>query len=118
MAVFDSDIQGEANQQICKDVFARAVPEMKRTPKHLRISPRLKVEIRTEEEEPLLLLADYLAGYHYSRVAYEAQKDSDWTSLVEAVRPILSKVPINCHHVSEEDFQEEYFLPANVFDDL
>jgi hypothetical protein len=117
-AVFDSDIQGQANQQVCKDVFARAVPEMKRTPKHLRISPRLKVEIKTEQEEPLLFLADYLAGYHYSRMAYQTQKESDWTSLLKAVEPLVSKVPITCHHVSEEDFRQDYFLPADVFDGL
>ena len=73
-AVFDSDIQGHANQQVCKDVFDRAMPEIKRTPRHLRISPPIRAEIKTEQEEPLLLLADYLAGYHYSRVGLSYSK--------------------------------------------
>lgn len=116
--VVDSDIQGEDNLQVCTDIFERADPEIHRRPEQIRISPRYKIEIKTEQDEPLLLLADYLAGYHYSRVAYQTQKDPFWTSRLEGINSLVSKVPINCHHVTEEDFREEYFLPADVFDDL
>ena len=65
-AVFDSDIQGEIIQRVWKNVFPKLEREMKQTRERLRISPKIKLEIKTEQEEPLLLLADYLAGYYYS----------------------------------------------------
>lgn len=118
-AVFDSDIHGEANQAICKEIFDKALPETKRTPKHFRISPRVKAEIMTEQEEPLLILPDYLAGYHYSRVAYQTQTEPAWTHLLAAVKPMVDRIPSNRNRVSEEPFREaEYFVPPHVFDDM
>lgn len=117
-AVFDSDIHGEINQHVFKDVFARADPELKRTHAHLRISPRIKAEIKTEQEEPLLLLADYLAGYHYSRAAYQAQQEKNWMDIMTAVRPMVEKMPAGCQRVMEIRFREKYFIGPNTFDDL
>jgi hypothetical protein len=118
-AVFDSDIHGQTNQAICKEIFDKASPEIKRTPKHFRISPKVRAEIMTEQEEPLLILPDYLAGYHYSRVAYQTQTEPAWMNLLAAVKPMLERVPGNCHRVNEEAFREaEYFLPPHVFDDM
>lgn len=112
--VFDSDIQGETNQRVCKNVLAGVEARMIGTRKHLRISPNIKAEIKTEEEEPLLLLADYLAGYHYSRVAYAAQQENDWMDLLTAVRPMVSKLPTGCHRVTEEPFRETYLLTTDT----
>lgn len=117
-AVFDSDIQGETNQRVCKIVFAQVEQEMKQTRKQLRISPNIKSEIKTEQEEPLLLLADYLAGYHYSRLAYKSQQENDWIKLLTAVRPMVNKLPTHCHRVTEEQFGEEYLLTPQSFDGI
>jgi hypothetical protein len=118
-AVFDSDIHGYANQEICKEIFQGAGPEMMRKQSSWRIRPQLKVEIKTEEEEPLLLLADHTAGYHYSRLAYGTQPDhSHWKALLTTVTPLINKIPSLCLNVSEETFRESYFLPSDVFDDM
>jgi len=117
-AVFDSDIHGEANQQVFKAVFDRVDPELKRTHAHFRICPRIKAEIKTEQEEPLLLLADYLAGYHYSRVAYKAQQQNDWMDLLTAVRRMVEKIPVGCQRLKEIQFREKYFIGPKTFDDL
>ena len=64
-AVFDSDIQGHTNQEICKEIFNGSVAEIMQKRSSWRIRPQFNVEIKTEDEEPLLFLADYTAGYHY-----------------------------------------------------
>ncbi len=115
-AVFDSDIHGETNQRVCKKVFSEVEHEMKQTREHLRINPNIKAEIKTEQEEPLLLLPDYLAGYHYSRVAYDGQQENDWASLVTAVKPMVDRLPSDCHRVKEEPFTEKYLLDPRTFD--
>jgi len=79
----------------------------------LKISPIFEVEIKTEQEEPLLLLPDYLAGYHYSRAAYgSTQQEDTWTDLLASVIPMIAKLPKDCNWVTEERFSEKY-LPIS-----
>ena len=108
--VFDSDIQGQTNQDVCKDVFAQIQGSLPQTEKHLRIRPEFKVTIKTEEEEPLLFLPDHLAGYYYSRKAYDAQEQEGWGSLLAAVEPLIVGLPPNCYHIAESSFRDEYPL--------
>jgi len=114
--VFDSDIHGEANQRVCKNVFAQIEGSLTQTQKYLRLRPKIKVDIKTEQEDPLLLLADHLAGYHYSRRAYDSQKEGEWQDLLEAVEPLVGKLPPNCYQITEEPFRERYLLSSATFD--
>ena len=68
--VFDSDIQGETNQAIAKNVI-EGVSELPMTETATRLRVTFKTMIQTEQEEPLLLLADHLAGFHYSKKCME-----------------------------------------------
>ena len=50
--VFDSDIQGEANQKVCQNVFEGLEGDLPRTVQATRVEPHFKVSITTEQEEP------------------------------------------------------------------
>lgn len=117
-AVFDSDIQGASNRQICKDVFANAVTQIKEIPRRLRIMPNIKPEIMTEQEEPLLILADYLAGYHYSRLAYDKEKEKNWVAVLSATTPMVKRLPLDCQYILDEPFREKYSIPSHAFDQI
>jgi hypothetical protein len=114
-AVFDSDIQGQA----CRDMFENvmgAQKELPRTEKETGIRTEFKISIKTEEEEPLLLLPDYLAGLYYSKRVYGTTLENERSDLLKAVEPVVSKWPSTCLRMREGDFNEEYLLEPNVFD--
>lgn len=113
--VFDSDIQGQTNQEIFRTVI-EGVDELPRAEEETGIRTLFKVSIKTEQEEPLLLLADHLAGYYYSRKVYGGGLDNDRREMLHAVEPIVEKWPSYCHRVMEGPFKEEYWLKPDVFD--
>lgn len=65
--ICDTDIQGQENREVFEDNWKHWCKATKLTP-HLEIKPYLDcVEFKTEQEDNLLLVPDYLAGYiHYS----------------------------------------------------
>lgn len=64
--VCDTDIQGQENRQVFEDNWKHWCRVTKLTPR-LEIKPHIEVEFKTEQEEPLLMLPDYIAGYiHYN----------------------------------------------------
>ena len=75
--VFDSDIQGETNQEIFKNVM-KGVDELPGAEKATGIRTTLSPSICTEQDEPLLLLADHVAGFYYSQRVYDLPLIS-WT---------------------------------------
>ena len=114
--VFDSDIQGQTNQRIFQNVFEGLEGELPQTVQATRIQPYFKVSINTEQEEPLLLLPDHIAGYFYSRSAYGITGENERGNLLAAVEPLIEQFPKYCYKIMEEKFQEEYLLPSTTFD--
>jgi len=114
--VLDSDIQGQANQETCQKVFEGLGGDLPQTVQATRIQAFFKVSIQNEQEEPLLLLPDHIAGYFYSRIAYGLAGENVRESLLSAVEPIYKQVPNSCHMIVEEKFREEYLLPSTTFD--
>lgn len=60
--VVDSDIQGQANQEVFRLGWAMLEREHPLLKQHGLTISFSSVDIATEEEEPLLVLADHLAG--------------------------------------------------------
>ena len=114
-AVFDSDIQGQANQDMFKTVI-QSLNELPKTEQATGIRSEFKVSIKTEQEEPLLLLPDHLAGYYYSQRVYGETTDNDRRNILHAVEPAIAKWPPTCYRLLEGPFKEEYLLDRNVFD--
>ena len=114
--VHDSDIQGEANQQVFRDVLNGIQGNLPQTIQATRIKPLFDALIKTEEEEPLLMLPDYIAGYLYSRKAYGLTVGNDKTNLLTAVEALYEQIPKGCYHQREEQFREKYLLPPSTFD--
>lgn len=114
-AVCDSDVHGELNQKIFKDVL-EASNELPKTESETGIRTAFNVVLKTEEEEPLLYLPDHLAGFHYSRTAYEGEGKNDRGSTLDAVVALISKWPPPCLRLREEPFEDEYLLEKSVFD--
>jgi hypothetical protein len=115
--VFDSDIEGQKNQEIFRTVL-EGVDELPRVEEETGIRTLFKVSIKTEEEEPLLLLADHLAGYYYSRKVYGVGLDNDRRETLQVVEPIVEKWPSYCYRVIEGPFEEKYCLKPDVFDNV
>lgn len=115
-AIHDSDIQGPANQQVFRNVLEGVRGNLPQTIEATRIKPFFEALIKTEQEEPLLLLPDYIAGYHYSRKAYGIEDLNEKGSLLMAVEPLIKQIPEICYKVTEEQFREEYLLPPTTFD--
>ena len=107
-----------ATVKYAKDVFANAVTQIKEIPRRLRIMPNIKPEIMTEQEEPLLILADYLAGYHYSRLAYDKEKEKNWVAVLSATTPMVRRLPLDCQYILDEPFREKYSIPSHAFDQI
>ena len=114
--VHDSDIQGQANQQVFRDVLNGIQGDLPRSTEATRIKPLFEALIKTEQAEPLLLLADHIAGYHYSRKAYGIADGNKKGSLLAVVEPLYDQIPRGCYHVREEQFREEYLLPPTTLD--
>lgn len=117
-AVFDSDIQGEANQKVCQNVFEGLEGDLPQTVQATRVEPHFKISITTEQEEPLLLLPDHVAGYIYSRKAYGVTGENARGGLLTAVEPLVELIPKSCFKTLEEHFREEYLLPSTTFDSV
>jgi hypothetical protein len=113
--VFDSDIQGQTNQEIFRTVL-EGVDELPRVEEKTGIRTLFKVSIKTEQEEPLLLLADYLAGYYYSKKVYGMGLENDRRDILKIVEPVVEKWPSYCYKVMEGPFKDKYMLDPDVFD--
>lgn len=115
--VFDSDIQGQTNQEIFRTVL-EGVDELPRVEEETGIRTLFKALIKTEQEEPLLLLADHLAGYYYSQKVYGMGLDNDRREILQIVEPVVEKWPSYCYRVMEGPFKEEYMLKPDVFNNV
>ncbi|MGQ0555427.1 MAG: hypothetical protein ACT4PN_05720 [Nitrospiraceae bacterium] len=115
-AVFDSDIQGDTNQKICQNVFAALKGELPLTVQATRISPHFRVTITTEQEEPLLMLPDHVAGYLYSTKTYGHSEQNLRRDLLNAVKPFFEQIPPELYKINEQAFREAYLLPPTTFD--
>ena len=116
--VLDSDIHGQTNQEMCQQVFAGIEGDLPQTVEATRIKPIFRILIKTEQEEPLLHLADYIAGYFYSLKAYGETSSDERASLIKAANQSMSKIPEYCLMLQEEVFKETYLLPKETFDNV
>lgn len=113
--IFDSDVQGEKNQEIFKNVMG-GVNELPLTEEATGIHTIFSPSISTEQDEPLLLLPDHLAGFYYSQKAYGKDLGNDRKDILYAIEPIIDKWPSECFRVNEYQFGEDYLLHPEVFD--
>ncbi len=116
--VLDTDIQGETNQELCREVFAGIEGDLPITIGATGIKPIFKVLLKSEQEEPLLLLADHVAGYFYSQKAYGESEENIQTPILRAAKEGLLKIPDRCMMIVEDEFREEYILPPYTFDHI
>ena len=114
-AVCDSDVHGELNQKIFKDVL-EASNDLPKTESETGIRTTFNIALKTEEEEPLLYLPDHLAGFHYSRTAYGSEEKNDRGSTLDAVASLILKWPPPCLRLREGPFEDEYLLENTIFD--
>ena len=113
--VFDSDIQGDKNQEIFRRIMG-GVTDLPKTEKATGIRTTFSPFISTEQDEPLLLLPDHLAGFYYSKKMYGKGLENSRKDLLHVLEPILEKWPSECFRVFEYHFGEEYLLDPEVFD--
>jgi len=116
-AVFDSDVHGQVNQKIFKDVM-EAANDLPKTERETGIRREFQISIKTEQEEPLLYLADHLAGLYYSKRVYGSNVENNRISIINAVDSAISKWPPTCLRVREGPFEDEYLLEDTVFDQV
>lgn len=114
-AVIDSDVHGEVNQRVFKNVLERA-NDLPNTEHETGIRTEFNVFLKTEQEEPLLYLADHLAGVFYSKRAYGTTSGNDRASLIRAAESAISKWPTTCLRLREGVFDDNYLLEDSVFD--
>ena len=114
-AVIDSDVHGEVNQRVFKDVL-EGVNDLPNTEGETRIKTEFSIVLKTEQEEPLLYLADHLAGLFYSRRAYGTTSENDRIDLIRAAESVISKWPTTCLRLRENVFDDNYLLEDSVFD--
>jgi hypothetical protein len=72
--------------------------------------------ISKEQDEPLLLLPDHLAGFYYSQKAYGKGTENDRKDFLQAAEALIAKWRPDCVLVSEYQFGEDYLLHRGVFD--
>lgn len=113
--IFDFDIQGEKNQEIFRNVMG-GVNELPQTEEATGIRTIFSPSISTEQDEPLLLLPDHLAGFYYSKKMYGRDLENSRENILHALEPILNKWPGECFRVFEYHFGEKYLLHPEVFD--
>lgn len=113
--VIDSDVHGEANQRVFKNVMESA-NDLPNTENETGIRTEFSVFLKTEQEEPLLYLVDHLAGLYYSRHAYGTTSIKDRTNIVHVVDSAVSKWPATCLKIREGPFTDDYLLEDSVFD--
>lgn len=111
--ICDSDIQGEANEKVFRTVLEKV--DLPRTEAATNLRPTFKVSLMTEQDEPLLLLPDHLAGFFYSSDAYGQHVGNERNHLLQAVKHILSSWPDYALDVREQAFREDYLAEKDVF---
>lgn len=114
-AICDTDIQGEQSQRIFKEIHEN-LGDLPNTRKQLNLIPSVNVSLRTEEEEPLLLLPDFVAGYVYSGAVYGDGRDNERQELLKMIAGIYSKWPYYALKNSEIDFDLIFLLSEDTFD--
>lgn len=92
------------------------VNELPQTEEATGIRTIFSPSISTEQNEPLLLLPDHLAGFYYSKKMYGKGLENNRENILDALEPILDKWPSECFRVFEYHFGEKYLLHHEVFD--
>lgn len=114
-AICDSDIQGESNTQVFKRIF-HELGELPNTQAITNMIPKFDVRLMTEQQELLLALPDYLAGYVYSVDVYGCEKDSARRLLIEEAKKLVDRWPNTALKITDETFKENYLVEPHVFD--
>lgn len=114
-AICDSDIQGASNVRVFKRIF-RELGEMPNTKALTNIIPEFDVRLKTEQEEPLLVLPDYLAGYFYSADVYRSENNTARKSLAMEIKSSIDQWPSRVLKVMDETFKESYLVEPHIFD--
>jgi hypothetical protein len=112
--VCDSDVQGETNIRVFRRIF-EDVGGLPKTETATNLKPIFELFLKTEQEEPLLILPDHLAGFIYSSDAYGQEVTNNSNNLLQAIKPILSTWPRYALDIGEETFKEEYPINLDVF---
>lgn len=115
--VIDTDIDGASNQAVIKKVFD-ATTEMPRVKDLLNLKLEHSLQLKTEEEEPILLIPDFLAGYTYSAEAYGINQNNSWGDLLRSITPLMKKYSSSRIFKEKLDFNEQYPLPSHTFEDI
>ena len=112
--ICDSDFQGRN-----KEVFQQIIENMRNLPQTreaFNILPTFDVDIKAEEDEPLLLLPDFLAGYEYSKVTYGEGTENTWHELLMAIKPIYSQWSGHSLVSDQKPYELDYPISQNTFD--
>ena len=113
-AVCDSDIRGEENLIQFRDIFKR-MGDFPQTRQATGIVPVTDVGVKTEQEEPLLMLPDHVAGYIYSKEVYGEGPDNAWSELIRKVSRV-SRWPSGLLSVGAYDFVDDFPIPVADFE--
>jgi len=109
--VCDSDIQGEENQKIFQRIFEQ-MRDFSQTRQATGIEPIPEVCVKTEQEEPLLMLPDHIAGYVRSKKVYGKGAENERASLIEDIDQVVSRWPSGLLSIGSQDFI--YGFPIDV----
>ena len=91
-AVCDSDIPGEQSQKMFQQIFEK-MEGFPQTREGTGIELKIDVCVKTEQEEPLLMLPDHIAGYIYSLNAYGKGSENAWAELITEIELVVSQWP-------------------------
>lgn len=114
-AVCDSDIHGEENLKVFRNIF-KNMGDFPQTREATGIVPTTNAEVMTEQDEPLLMLPDHLAGYIHSKEAYGQGPENDWAELIKKVGYVINRWPSSFLSVGIYEFVHEFPIPVTDFE--
>jgi len=112
VAVCDSDISGEQNQMMFREIFEKMQGSFPQTRDRLGIELRPEVSVKTEQEEPLLMLPDHIAGYIRSKQVYGTGPDNEYAEVILGIDRVVGRWPANLLNIGSQEFTDEF--PQNV----
>lgn len=114
-AVYDSDIDNPHSQKVLQRLFDE-MGELSQFKHEAGVSPVTKPIVLSEQQEPLLMLADHVAGYVYSREAYGMGPENDRANLLREVQQEIAKWPRDLLMEVTHEFKETFPIDVERFE--
>ncbi len=115
-AICDSDIQGEANLQMFKDIFDKA-GTLHRTVQATGLDLAFDPTVSTEQQEPILMLPDHIAGYIYSRNAYQEEKNNAIREqLIGELNALTDSWPSHVLRCEDYPFKDKFPIDIKAYE--